>query len=191
MAELLVLHHALGRTDGVAAFAERLRTAGHEVHLPDLYEGRTFATIEEGVAHAEEVGFDRIVDRGLRAADGLPTDLVYVGFSLGVLPAERLAQTRSGARGALLFHSCVPPEEFGTGWPEDVPVQIHAMESDPWFVDDGDLEAARALVAATSQAELFLYPGDQHLFTDASLDAYDEDATALVLRRVLAFLADR
>lgn len=191
MAEILLFHHALGRTDGVLAFAEDLRAAGHRVHTPDLFDGLTFTTIEDGVANAQEIGFGEVIARGVRAADDLPADLVYAGFSLGVLPAQQLAQTRAGARGALLFHSCVPPTEFATAWPDGVPVQIHAMESDPWFVEDGDLDAARELVASASQAELFLYPGDQHLFTDASLDAYDAAATALLLDRVLELLADR
>ena len=127
----------------------------------------------------------------MRAADSLPAELVYVGFSLGVMPAQRLAQTRPGARGALLVHSCLPVTEFGTAWPEDVPVQIHAKENDPWFVDDGDADAARALVESTEQAELFLYPGDEHLFADASLPTYDEKAATLLTERVLEFLAAR
>jgi dienelactone hydrolase len=191
MAEILLFHHALGRTEGVLAFADDLRAAGHEVHTPDLFDGRVFTSIEDGVANAQEIGFGEVIARGVRAADDLPPGLVYAGFSLGVLPAQQLAQTRADARAALLFHSCVPPTEFGAAWPDGVPVQIHAMESDPWFVDDGDLDAARELVASASRAELFLYPGDQHLFTDASLDAYDADATALLLDRVLGFLADR
>lgn len=187
MAEVLLFHHAQGQTPGFHAFADELRRAGHAVHTPDLFEGRTFDSIEEGVAFAEEVGFDEIVERGVRAADGLPAELVYAGFSLGVLPAQKLAQTRAGAKGALLFHSCVPTSEFGF-WPEDVPVQIHAMDADPSFVGEGDLGAARELVATAERAELFLYPGDSHLFADASLPGYDEAAAALLRERVLAFL---
>src|SRR5215212_681288 len=59
---------------------------------------------------------------GVLAAEGLPEGLVYLGFSLGVLPAQMLAQTRAGARAAVLFHSCVPASEFG-GWPPGVPLQ--------------------------------------------------------------------
>src|SRR5437868_12743835 len=107
MAEVLLFHHALGQTDGFRTFADELRGAGHTVHTPDLFDGRTFATIDEGMAYAEQLGFpDEILARGARAADELPRELVYAGFSLGVLPAQRLAQTRPGARGALLFHSC-------------------------------------------------------------------------------------
>jgi dienelactone hydrolase len=188
MAEILLFHHAQGRTAGVAAFADELRQAGHIVHTPDLYGGRTFASIEEGVAYAQELGFAELMEAGVRAADGLPADIVYAGFSLGVMPAQRLAQTRAGARGALLFHACVPVSEFGSSWPAGVPVQIHAMEADPYFVDEGDIDAARELVGSTDQAELFVYPGDGHLFADASLAAYDPEATALLRRRVLAFL---
>jgi dienelactone hydrolase len=190
MAEVLLFHHAQGQTAGFHAFADELRQAGHTVHAPDLFDGRTFATIDEGLAYAGEVGFGELVERGVRAADGLPEGLVYAGFSLGVLPAQKLAQTRPGARGALLFYSCVPASEFGS-WPEGVPVQVHGMDADPIFVDEGDLDAARALVESTDDAEVFLYPGDQHYFADSSLPSYDPEATALSTRRVLDFLRDR
>lgn len=191
MAEVLLFHHAQGQTAGFLAFADDLRRAGHTVHAPDLYDGRTFDVLDDGVAYAGEIGFDNLLERGVRAAEGLPAALVYAGFSLGVMPAQKLAQTRAGARGALLFHSCLPVSEFGTAWPADVPVQVHSMDADPWFVGEGDIEAARALVASTPQAELFLYPGDQHLFADSSLPSYDADAAALLRRRVLDFLATR
>jgi dienelactone hydrolase len=189
MAEILLFHHAHGLTPGVLAFADDLRAAGHTVHTPDLYSGRTFATVQEGVAHAQEIGFGEVIGRGVAAAEGLPAELVYAGFSLGVLPTQALAQNRPGARGALLFAGTVPVTEFGPSWPEGVPVQIHAMDHDPFFVDEGDIEAARALVAGTADAELFLYPGDQHLFADSSLPDYDEAAATLLLERVLTFLA--
>jgi dienelactone hydrolase len=191
MAEVLLFHHAQGQTSGFLAFAAELRRAGHTVHAPDLYEGRTFDTLDEGVAYAAEIGFADVIERGVRAADELPHDLVYAGFSLGVMPAQKLAQTRpGGARGAAV-HSCVPTAEFGSSWPADVPVQVHAMEADPFFVDEGDFEAARALVDSAEHAELFLYSGDQHLFADASLASYDADAAALLGRRVLHFLTTR
>ncbi len=155
-----------------------------------MYDGRTFHTIEQGMAFAEQVGFpDEIIERGERIAAELPSELVYAGFSLGVLPAQKLAQTRVGARGALLFYSCLPASEFG-GWPEHLPVQVHGMDRDPFFAGEGDLEAARALVASIPHGELFLYPGDQHYFADSSLPSFDRGATALLLQRVLAFLKD-
>ena len=188
MAEILAFHHAQGLTTGLLAWADDLRRAGHTVHTPDLFEGRTFDTLAAGIDYAERVGFGEFLERGEQAAQALPAGLVYVGFSLGVLPAQRLAQTRPGARGALLLHSCVPTEEFGGPWPADVPVAVHAMEADPVFTGEGDLEAARGLVAQTDAAELHLYPGDQHLFADSSLASYDPDPAALLRRRVLAFL---
>jgi dienelactone hydrolase len=191
MAEVLLFHHALGQTKGFAAFADELRRAGHTVHTPDLYDGRTFAMLDEGMAHAERIGFGEIIERGVRAANELPHELVYAGFSLGVVPAQKLAQTRAGARGALLFYSCVPMSEFGTSWPADVPVQIHAMDADPIFVGEGDIDAARALVDSAEHAELFLYPGSQHYFADSSLPSYDADAAALLSQRVLEFLETR
>jgi dienelactone hydrolase len=188
MGEVLLFHHAQGRTEGFNRFADELRDAGHTVHTPDLFDGRTFPSIDDGMAYAQELGFpDTIIGRGERAAGELPDGLVYAGFSLGVLPAQKLAQTRAGARGALLFSSCVPTQYFGS-WPSGVPVQIHGMDADPIFVGDGDIDAARQLVASTDGGELFLYPGDQHYFADSSLPSYDAEATAVLTRRVLDFL---
>lgn len=191
MAEVLLFHHAQGQTEGFMAFAAELRRAGHTVHTPDLFDGRTFGSIDEGMTHVGQLGFGEIIDRGERAANELGDELVYAGFSLGVVPAQKLAQTRAGARGALLFYSCVPMSEFGTSWPADVPVQIHGMDADPFFVDEGDIDAAREIVESTENAELYLYPGDQHYFADSSLPSYDAGATALLTRRVLDFLETR
>jgi dienelactone hydrolase len=189
MAEVVLFHHAQGLTPGVVAFADELRRAGHTVHAPDLFEGHTFATIEEGMGYAQQIGFpDEVIARGSRAVEGLPAELVYAGFSLGVIPAQKLAQTRAGARGALLFYSCVPISAFGSSWPDEVPVQIHGMDADPIFVGEGDIDAARELVGQAKDAELFLYPGDQHYFADSSLPSYDPDATTLLTERVLDFL---
>ena len=189
MAEILLFHHVQGRTAGVLAFADELGRAGHDVHTPDLFDGRTFETIDEGMAFARDAGFDNILERGVRVAVDLPAELVYAGFSMGVMPAQQLAQTRPGARGALFFHATLPVSEFGDAWPEAVPVQIHAMENDPFFAEEGgDIDAARELVASAGQAELFLYPGNEHLFTDESLPSYDADAAALLKQRVVDFL---
>jgi dienelactone hydrolase len=189
MTEVLLFHHIQGLTNGVVAFADELRASGHTVHTPDLFDGRTFSSIDEGVSYASEVGFGNIIDRGVREADELPNEVVYGGFSLGVLPAQKLAQTRPGAAGALLFYSCVPMSEFGpSSWPADVPVQIHGMDADPYFVEEGDIDAAREVVGSAEQGELFLYPGDQHYFADSSLPSYDADAAELLTNRVLGFL---
>ena len=188
MSELLLFHHAQGQTQGFLAFADELRAAGHVVHTPDLYDGNTFTDLDEGVGYAKEVGFETIAERGRLAAEGLPDGLVYAGFSLGVMPAQELAQTRLGAKGALLFSAAFPASEFGGSWPPGVPLQIHMMEDDEWALED--LPAARELVESTDGAELFLYPGDRHLFADSSLPDYDESAATLLKQRVLAFLKD-
>jgi dienelactone hydrolase len=191
MAEVLLFHHAQGVTPGITAFADDLRVAGHTVHVPDLFDGRTFGSIDEGMAFVKVQGFDALRERGVRTADDLPAELVYAGFSFGETIAQQLAQTRPGARGALLFYSCVPiTGEWAFGpWPEGVPVQIHGADHDPIFVDEGDIDAAREIVAAVPDAELFLYPSDQHYFADNSLPSYDPEATALLKTRVLEFLA--
>jgi dienelactone hydrolase len=189
MADVLLFHHAHGLTEGVCSFGEALRRAGHVVHLADLYEGRIFASLAEGLAHVREVGFDTILARGRTAAERLPAGLVYVGFSLGVMPAQQLAQTRPGTRAAVFISGCVPAAELG-GWPRQLPAQVHAMDGDETFNSEGDLDAARALVSAGTHAHLFLYPGKQHLFCDESLPSFDAQASALVRQRVLALLGE-
>jgi dienelactone hydrolase len=191
MAEVLLFHHIQGLTPGVVALADRLRAAGHTVHAPDLYGGRTFATIEEGAAFSRGDGAPDLDALADAAAAELSGELVYAGISSGVMPAQRLAQTRAGAAGAVLMEACVPVTgdwAFGA-WPDGVPVQVHGKESDGFFAGDGDLDAARELVElAGSGAELFVYPGDQHLFEDSSLDSYDPEATDLLVERVTGFL---
>src|SRR6266511_656562 len=182
MTTVLLFHHAQGQTTGFLAFADELREAGHTVHAPDLYDGKTFDDLNEGVAYAKEVGFGEISRRGTAAAEGLPADIVYAGFSLGAMPAQSLAQTRPGARGAILYSAAVPTSEFGGSWPEGVPLQIHMMDSDPWAEEDRP--AAEALVKEIEDAELFIYPGSGHLFADSSLKDYDEKAASLLNERL-------
>lgn len=189
MTELLLLHHAQGLTPGVVRFADRLRAAGHTVHTPDCFDRRTFDNLDDGIAYAREVGFGAVQQRGIAAAEGLAGDVVYAGFSMGVMAAQQLAQTRPGARGALFFESCLPPAEFGSAWPATVPVQVHGMAEDPIFAGEGDLDAARELVEQAEDGALFLYPGSVHLFADDTLPTYDRAAAEALTERVLAFLA--
>ena len=191
MAEVLLFHHAQGLTPGVHAFADDLRAAGHTVHTPDLFDGQTFGSIDDGMAFIKKAGFKELGERGVHTADDLPAELVYAGFSFGESIAQQLAQTRPGAKGALLFYSAIPISgEWAFGpWPEGVPVQIHGAEDDPYFAGEGDIDAAREIVATVPDAELFVYPGDQHYFADSSLPSYDPAAARLLTERVLAFLA--
>jgi dienelactone hydrolase len=186
MTEVVLYHHVQGLTEGVQSFADELRQAGHTVHTPDLFDGHRFDTIEEGMAFARDAGFGALAERGVTAAEETGPEVVYAGFSFGVMAAQQLAQTRPGARGALLMCGCLPVSEFGNAWPEGVPVQVHGKEADPFFEED--LEAARELVESADSAELFLYPGEEHLFADSSLASYDAAAARLLTERVLAFL---
>jgi dienelactone hydrolase len=192
MAEVVLFHHVQGLTDGVLAFAAELRAGGHTVHTPDLFDGERAATIEDGIALAGRIGDETIEARANEAVARLPQDLVYGGFSLGGASAQRLAQTRPGARGALMYEAFISlTAEWAFGpWPGGLPVQVHGMDKDPFFALEGDLDAARELAEAIGPqlAEVFTYPGDGHLFTDSSLPSYDPAATALVLSRSREFL---
>jgi dienelactone hydrolase len=192
MAEVVLFHHVQGLTDGVRAFADELRAGGHTVYTPDLFDGERPATIDDGIALAGRIGHEALGERADRFVAGLPAGLVYAGFSMGGATAQRYAQTRPGARGALLYESCLPiTGVWAVGpWPDGVRVQIHGMDADPFFGLEGDIDAARELVetAGPKLAELFVYRGDQHLFTDSSLPSYDPDAAALVVQRSVDFL---
>jgi dienelactone hydrolase len=185
MAQAILFHHALGVTDGVKAFADRLREGDHQVTVADLFGGTTFDTIEEGVAHEEQLGWDEMIARSEAAIAPLPPDVVIGGFSLGAVYGQRLAQMRAGALGALLYHGGdVPPAEFEAPWPNGVGLQVHVSEGDKWF----SLEGGEQLVSEVPGAKLFLYPGSGHLFTDRSWEEYDEASTTLVVERTLDFL---
>lgn len=183
MADVVLFPHAQGLTDGVRSFAGRLRSAGHAVTLPDLYDGATFPTLDEGVAHAESIGMAAIIERGLAAVADAPATAVYAGFSLGTLPAQKLAQTRPGARGALLYAGGLPPGVFGGPWPAGVALQVHLTEDDPWT----EVDEARELVR-DADGELHLYPGSGHLVADPGSPDHDSAVAELILSRSLAFL---
>ena len=185
MTEVLLFHHARGLTPGVHEFADRLRADGHTVTVPDLFAGATFPTVQSGVDYAESIGFDVVIERGEAAAAGLPPETVFAGFSMGVMPAQKLVQTRAGALAGLFLHSVVPPDYFSPTWPSGVPAHVHVMEGDEW----GDLDVCRQLEADVPEVEVFRYPGSDHLFTDSSLEVYDAAATEQVLARSLELLA--
>jgi dienelactone hydrolase len=182
MAEVVVFHHALGLTGAIEGFAGGLRDAGHTVHTPDLFDGRTFDTIEEGMAYAEEIGFPMaVVDRARAAVESVPSEVVYIGFSLGAMAAQSLARTRPGARGAVLCYSALPLGQWGDNWPatwpDGVRLQLHILDGDE------DFEFATGLEATVPGAELFVYPGREHYFAE-----HDDDAAALMTQRILSFL---
>lgn len=193
MATIVLFHHVQGLTPGVQAMAAELRADGHKVHTLDLYAGKLPKDLESGIRLANKVGEDKIQARVDKLFSSLPEELVYIGTSWGAALAQQCAQQRPGAVGAVLLESFVDLEaEWSFGpWPEDVPVQIHGMEEDPFFAKEGDLEAAQRFAEGEGKdlAQLFTYPGNKHLFTDSSLPAHDEQARALVMERIKAFLA--
>src|SRR5439155_13702680 len=103
MTTVLLFHHAQGQTPGFLAFAQELRDAGHTVHAPDVYDRQTFATLDEGIAHAREIGFGEILRRGTEAATDLPSDIVYAGFSMGVMAAVADPDKAGRQRRALIL----------------------------------------------------------------------------------------
>lgn len=192
MADVVLFHHVLGLTEGVTAFADRLASGGHSIHTPDLYDGEVGETIDAGFAISRRIGEDVLADRVERALASLQSELVYAGMSMGVMTAQRLAQTRPGTRGALLYEACVPiTGEWAFGpWPDGVAVQVHGMDDDEFFAHEGDLDAARELVdtIGSNLGAVYTYPGNAHLFLDESLPSYDAAATGLVVERSLDFL---
>ena len=185
MTDVVVFHHAQGLTDGVLQFAEDLRSVGHVVNVPDLYEGATFDTVVDGVAYAEKVGIDTILSRAAKAVNQLPARTVYAGFSLGAVAAQMFAQTRPNAQGALLYHGGSPTSRFSRPWPDGVPLQRHGLDTDEWM----ELDEAESLRDEVAGAELFVSSGSTHLFADSSLEDYDHPAAQLLVDRTIRFLA--
>lgn len=185
MAEILVFHHALGLTEGLRGFADTIRSTGHAVTTPDLFDGKTFEKVSEGVAYAESIGFGTISDRGVAVADGVGEQIVTIGFSLGVIPAQRLAQTGPGVLGAILCHAAIPSSAFGGPWPDGVALQIHIGDSDPWAEED--IPAAEDLISE-AQGDLFVYEGSGHLIADPSSPDYDAAQAEVMIGRILAFI---
>ncbi|WP_432559461.1 dienelactone hydrolase family protein [Granulicoccus sp. GXG6511] len=178
---VIVLHSAFGLTDGVQEFAGLLRAEGCTVQVPDFYDGLTFETVTQGVAHRDEVGYRELY---ARVAD-LPVDgAALVGFSLGASFAQRLC--RPGVRLVSLVAALdpLPPDKLWCG----VDVQLHQLAEDPW-VDDEDVPAFRAAVAAAgAMFDHFVTPGAGHLFTEPSQPEYDRDLTELTVDRIVAAL---
>jgi dienelactone hydrolase len=191
MSDILLFHSVLGPRPGVAQAAERLRAAGHTVHTPDFFGGRTFDDYRTAFEWVESMGgVEELITRTWAVAVGLPTDLVYAGFSLGGVSAELLAATRPGAKGLILLHAAIPVEEFGVeAWPAGVPVQVHFAAADPYREKEELAAFERAVRASGAPYELFDYPVSGHLFTDRGLaDEYDEQSAEQLFSRVLAFL---
>ena len=190
MAHVALIHSVLGIRPGILDAAERLRADGHDVLVPDLFEGRVFDTYDPAMQFAEgELGHAELHRRALEAVADVPDGFVSIGFSLGAMIATRLAGVRP-ASGVVQLAGAVPMSWFDLAWPQGVPAQTHSTLGDPWREEDA-LDQARADVAAAGGAlEVFDYPGNGHLFTDASLpDEYDADATELLWSRVLPFVA--
>lgn len=190
MSTIVLFHHVLGLTPGVLAVADRLRIAGHEVHTPDLFEGQVFDDLPSGLALVDQLGHEEFLARVESSVASLPDDLVCAGFSLGAMAAQHLLQHRPGVQAAILYHSFVEPSMLGGRWPDEVPVRILAADADPFFVGDGDLDAAQAWSAQHPNLTITLFEGNGHLFLEPGQPDHDPAATEAALSQTLALLAD-
>jgi dienelactone hydrolase len=191
MAEIVLFHSVLGVRSDVTGMSERMRSAGHVVHLPDLYDGKVFDDYPSAFRWLEEIGgIPELANRSRMAVAGMPEELVYAGSSNGGLAAEMLAATRPGALGAVLMHAAAPPAVLGASeWPGSVPVQVHYAVDDMFRRDDALEAFGTAVRDSGAEYELFEYDIPGHLITDPDLpDEYDKDAAALLVQRVLDFL---
>ncbi|GAA1968575.1 dienelactone hydrolase family protein [Kitasatospora viridis] len=191
MAQILLLHSIYGLRPAVHTAAERLRAAGHQVEVPDLYDGKVFDDIEEAAAHREEIGSDDLLRRAVSAAAPLltgDTRLVYAGFSLGGALAQNLALADEKALGLLLLHGTSDLREDAKV--EDLPVQLHLAEPDPFETDDWLNSWYLRMRAAGADVEMHRYRGAGHLYTDPELPDYDEEAAERTWAVALAFLDD-
>lgn len=188
MSHVVLFHSALGLRPAVRRFADALRSAGHQVTTPDLFEGAVFERLEDGVALRDSIGIPTLLQRATAAVEGIEGDTFYAGFSMGAAPAQMLAMTRPGARGVVLMHGALPLQMLGMDrWPENLPAQIHFAEEDPWM----DLSVLQGLASASSDVQLFRYAGRGHLFADEGSPDYEAAHADLMLTRVLTFVGQR
>ncbi|WP_184348280.1 dienelactone hydrolase family protein [Streptomyces olivoverticillatus] len=186
---IVLFHSAYGPRPAVHAAAERLREAGYEVHVPDLYDGRTAETVEEGMAIKDEIGRDELLRRAVTAVAPLSErGLVYAGFSLGGSIAQNLALGDDRARGLLLLHGTSDlPDDAAV---DELPVQLHVADPDPFEPHDWLNAWYLRMQRAGADVEVHRYRGAGHLFTDPDLPDYDEEAAEAAWRVALGFLAD-
>lgn len=193
MTAIALFPSVLGVRPGILDAAQRLRQAGHDVLVVDLYGGRTFDEYEPAMAYAhEEVGLEELMRRAREAVVALPDGLVAAGFSLGCVMAVHVA-TRRRVSGVVMIAGAIPVSSFGDGsrWPAGVPAQTHSTVADPWREQDEVDQAVRDVTEGGGTIEVFDYPGSGHLFTDSTLPAeYDPVATEAMWGRVLAFVSD-
>ncbi|TXS08474.1 dienelactone hydrolase family protein [Streptomyces sp. wa22] len=185
---IMLFHSTYGLRPAVHAAADRLRAAGHEVRVPDLFEGHTFDTVEEGMAFKDEVGKDELLKRAvLAAAPYSDQGLVYAGFSFGASVAQTLALGDAKARGLLLLHGTSDIAESASV--DELPVQLHVADPDPFESHDWQTSWYLQMQRTGADAEVYRYPGAGHLFTDAELPDFDQDAAELTWKVSLGFLA--
>ncbi|WP_406197681.1 dienelactone hydrolase family protein [Kitasatospora sp. NBC_01560] len=190
MAQILLLHSVYGLRPAVHAAADRLRTAGHTVHTPDLFEGRTFDDVEEGMAYKEELGSDELLRRAVGAAApllGSGGALVYAGLSLGGSLAQNLALADEKALGLLLLHGTSDIREDAA---TSIPVQLHIAEPDPFEPEDWLNAWYLGMRKAGADVEVHRYRGAGHVFTDPDLPDYDAEAAEQAWAVALDFLAE-
>ncbi|MEU9193451.1 dienelactone hydrolase family protein [Streptomyces hundungensis] len=184
---IMLFHSVHGMRPAVREAAERLRAAGHEVHVPDLYEGRTAETAEEGARLKDEIGKEELLKRAvLAAAPYSERGLVYAGFSLGGSIAQTLALGDEKARGLLLFHGTSDMAENTAV--DELPVQLHVADPDPFESADWLNSWYLQMRRAGADVEIYRYPGAGHLYTDPELPDYDEASAELTWRTALGFL---
>ncbi|MFF8957056.1 dienelactone hydrolase family protein [Streptomyces sp. NPDC014894] len=184
---IMLLHSTYGLRPAVGSAAERLRAAGHQVWTPDLFEGRTFDTVEDGMAFKDGLGKDELLKRAvLAAAPYSDRGLVYAGFSLGASIAQTLALGDEKARGLLLMHGT--SDIAVNASVDELPVQLHIADPDPFEPHDWLTAWYLGMGRAGADAEVYRYPGAGHLFTDPELPDYDEEAAETAWRVSLGFL---
>ncbi|HET9181598.1 MAG TPA: dienelactone hydrolase family protein [Candidatus Angelobacter sp.] len=186
---VVLFHSAYGLRPAVHDFADTLRSAGHTVVTPDLYDGEVFAERTDAIRKIQDLGFDAILERARASVAALPSQLVFAGFSNGGACAELLAATRPGARGAVLMHAPLMIRDLGyAAWPEHIPVQVHFSDKDPIKNQAVIEKLADKVRASGSRFEQFDYDAPGHLFADPAFPAYSAIATEAMTKHVIEFL---
>lgn len=185
MADVMIFHGITGLIPRAAGIEQPLLEAGHRVVCPDLFEGNSFETPEEGFEYLEKVRFRTLLGRAEEAIADMPPETVLIGISMGTGVASHLARERPECAAAVLLHAVPGRAKGEPAWPASVPVQVHTSEDDPYF----SRENADALIAEAADCRLVLYPGSGHTFADPEAEDYAPEQAPALVRNVTEFIS--
>ncbi|WP_232661463.1 dienelactone hydrolase family protein [Pseudonocardia sp. TRM90224] len=181
-----LFHSVFGLRGVELAAAERLRAAGHQVVVPDLFDGVTNpGDFDAAFDHLDRIGWSTVLERAHDALADAPAETVLGGLSMGAALVGDIWPARLDAAGAFYLHAAPPvPAGIRTG----TPVQLHFGAGDPFVPPERLARFRESAERNGAYATVREYEGVGHFFTDETLPDHDADAATSTWRDVLGML---